>query len=366
MKFRCETSKLHSALQLVGAVIPSKSPREILQNVLINARNGCVQLAGTDLEVGIRYVVEDVTVDEEGTLLAEAGSLTKILHEAEGDEIVFEAQDPLEFTVSYEGSTYQLNGFDPEEYPDVPPFEGEYVEMDAPLLVRMIEHTAFAAARESIRFAINGVLFVVKGGVVHMVGTDGHRLAWMKKKVEIDEGVEFRGIVPLKALDVLQRLLADSEEPVRLRLEENFILVKCGSGVVATKLVEGSYPNYEEVIPRENDKVAVVDVARLASAVRQAAVLTSDESSAVRTTFDGGTMTLSARIPERGGATIQRSVEYEGEPVKIGFNPAYLLDVLKVVDTESVRIELKSKDRPALFKTDDDYNYVVMPVSIDE
>jgi len=370
MKFTCEKKKLHSALQLVSTVVPAKSPREILQNVLIDAREGCVQLAGTDLEVGIRFVVEDVNVEEEGTILTEAAQLTRILHEAISEDITFESTEgdgpALEFNVSYEESRYELKASDPEEYPDVPPFEGEHVEMEGALLNRMIEHTAFAAARESIRFAINGVLFAVNEGTAQMVGTDGHRLAWMKKKVEIDTKESFNGILPLKALDVLQRLLADTQEQVKLKLDENFILAKCGNGVVVSKLVEGSYPNYEEIIPRENDKIAVIDTAKLTSAVRQAAVLTGEESLAVRTSFEGSTMTMTSRIPQRGGATIKRQVDYEGEPVKIGFKPGYLLDLLKVTDAETIRIELKDKDRPALFKTSDDYYYVVMPVSIEE
>jgi len=366
MKFSCETKKLYSALQLVSSVIPSKSPKEVLQNVLIEAQDNSVHLAGTDLEVGIRFVIPDVQVEETGSILAEAARLTQILREAGGETISFETPKPLEFTITYEGSIYNLKGFDPEEYPEVPLFEGDHVEIDAPVLASMIEHTGFAAARESIRFAINGVLFVVDKGMAHMVGTDGHRLAWIKKKVEIAEDVAFRGIVPIKALDVLQRLLQDSEEPVSLKFEENYILAQCGQGVVASKLVEGTYPNYEDVIPRENDKIAIVNVAGMTSAVRQAAVLTGDESRALRATFENGKMTLTSRLPERGGAKIERKVEFEDEAVNIGFNPDYLIDLLKITEDETIRIELKDKDRPALFKKGDEYLYVVMPVSIEE
>jgi DNA polymerase-3 subunit beta len=365
MKFNCDTKKLHAALQLVSTVVPAKSPREILQNVLIDAQDGCVHLAGTDLEVGIRFVIPDVAVEINGKVLAEAAQLTQIVREASGKTITFDSPEPLQFTVSYQGSTYDLKGADPEEFPEVPIFEGEAVEVDASVLSGMIEHTSFAAARESVRFAINGVLFVVKDGTAHMVGTDGHRLAWIKKKVEIASDVSFNGIVPLKALDVLQRLLQDSKESVKLKLEENFILAQCGQGVVASKLVEGSYPNYEDVVPRENDRIVTIGIPEMTSAVRQAAVLTSDESRALRATFADGKMTLTSRVPERGGAKIERNVEFEGEAVNIGFNPDYLLDVLKITEGETIQIELKDKDRPALFKNGDDYLYVVMPVSIE-
>lgn len=366
MKFSCETKKLHAALQLVSTVVPPKSPREILQNVLIDARDGCVHLAGTDLEVGIRFVIPDVVVEREGKVLAEGARLTQIVREAGGKTIDFDSSEPLQFTIAYEGSTYDLRGADPEEFPDVPTFEGDSVEIDAPVLAAMMEHTGFAAARESVRFAINGVLFVVKDGTAHMVGTDGHRLAWIKKKVEIASDVSFSGIVPLKALDVLQRLVQDSEESVKLKLEESFILVQSGQGVVVSKLVEGNYPSYEDVVPRENDKTVTIGVSALTSAVRQAAVLTGDESRALRATFENGKMILTSRLPERGGAKIERNVEFEGEAVKIGFNPDYLLDVLKITEGETIQIELKDKDRPALFKSGDDYLYVVMPVSIEE
>jgi len=366
MKFECNSKQLCSALQLVSTVIPGKSPREILQNVLVDARDGHVQLAGTDLEVGMRYVVPDVQVAKEGVILAEAAKLTQILREAGESISKFESGDALEFRVTYEGAEFEMKGFDPEEYPDVPEFEGEGVEIDGSVLSEMISHTAFAAAKESMRFAINGVLFTVKEGTAHMVGTDGHRLGWIKRKVQIAEDVSFRGILPLKALDVISRLVAETEEPVKLKLEENFIIIKSGNGVVTSKLVEGSYPNYEDVIPRENDKIATIDVGSLTTAVRQAAVLTGDESRSVRAQFSEGKMTLTARLPERGGAKIERNLEYSGAPMKIGFNPDFILDVLKVTKGESVRLELKDKDKPAVLKTGDDYLYVVMPVSTED
>ena len=366
MKFRCDTKKLYSALQLVSTVIPSKSPREILQNVLIDARNSSIQLAGTDLEVAMRFVIPDVEVEEEGVILADAAKLTQIMREAQDGTITFDATEPHEFTITYEGSTYDLKLFDPQEYPEVPAFEGDHVEMEASILATMIEHTSFAAAKESMRFAINGVLFVVKNGTAQMVGTDGHRLAWITRKVQIAKEVEFRGIVPLKALDVMLRLVQDSEEPVKLRLEENFILAKCGQGLVGSKLVEGSYPGYEDIIPKENDKIVTADVEKLTSAVRQAAVLTGEESRAVRAQFENGKMTLTSRIPERGGAKIERAVDYQGSQIKIGFNPEYILELLKVINEGTVRMELKDKDRPVLFKAGEGFLYVVMPVSIEE
>jgi len=366
MKLCCDIKKLYSALQLVSTVVPNKSPREILQNVLIDARDNSIQLAGTDLEVGIRLIVPEVEVEREGKIVAEASKLIQILREARGDKVTIDAPDLAEFIVSYEGSIYNLKGFDPEEYPEVPAFEGDFVEVDAPVLSSMIEQTVFAAAKESMRFAINGVLFVVKNGMAHMVGTDGHRLAWIKKRVHIAEDVAFKGIVPLKALDVLSRLMQDSDEPVKLKLEENFILARCGAGLVASKLVEGAYPNYEDFIPRDNDKIAMINTEEFLSAVRQAAILTSEESKAVRITFEQEKMTLTSRIPERGGAKIVRKIDYDGASIKVGFNPEFLLDMLKVTEDEQVRMELKDKDRPALIKKGDDYVYVIMPVSVEE
>jgi len=365
MKFRCETKRLYLALELVSRVVPAWTSCDVLQGVLIHAAGGCLNLVGTDLEVGIRYVLDDVAIKQEGKLLAEAALLTKIVREADGEEIVFEAEEPLEFTVSCGAPRYRLNGLDPEEYPEVPSFQGDYVEIDAGLLARMIEYTAFAAAPESRWLAFTGVEFAVKGGMVQMVGTDGYRLASIKKKIDIDKGVEFVGIVPLKALDVLQRLLADSEEPVRLRLQENLFLAKCGSGMIAAKLIEGTHPDYEAVIAIDNDKLAVVDTARFARVLRQVAVLTSEESSAIRFRFDDGMMTLSARIPERGDVMIHRAIEYEGEPVEVAIKPVYLLDAFERIDNDSVRIELKNNTTPVLFKAGEDYIYAVMPCPLE-
>jgi len=366
MKFSCDVKRLQAALQLVSTVIPAKSPREILQNVLIQAQDSSVSFVGTDLEVGMRYILDDVNVEEKGTILANAPKLTQIVREANAETIEIETEKSFDFKITYASSDYSMKGFDPEEYPELPDFAGEFVEMDAPTLLKMIRHTSFAAARESMRFAINGVLFVVEDGMAHMVGTDGHRLGWIKKQVEIAGDVSFRGIVPLKALDVLERLLEGSEEQVKLKFEENYILAQAGSGHIVSKLVEGTYPNYEDVIPHENDKKAIINTDELRSAVRQAAILTSDESRAVRTSFEDDEMTMTSRIPDRGGSVITRKIDFEGSAVKIGFNPEYLLDMLKVTEEPEIIIELMSKDKPALIKTGTDYLYVVMPVSIEE
>jgi len=366
MKFSCDVKRLQAALQLVGSVIPAKSPREILQNVLIHAEDSNVHFVGTDLEVGIRFILDEVNVEKEGTILANAFKLTQIVREANAETVEFESEESVDFKISYASSNYSMKGFDPEEYPELPDFAGEYVEMDAPTLLKMIRHTSFAAARESMRFAINGVLFVVEDATAHMVGTDGHRLGWIKKPVEIAGDVSFKGIVPLKALDVLERMLEGSEEEIKLKFEESYILAQSGSGHIVSKLVEGTYPNYEDVIPHENDKRAIINADELRSAVRQAAILTSDESRAVRTSFEDNLMTMTSRIPDRGGSVVTRQINYEGGPVKIGFNPEYLIDVLKVTEESEIVIELMSKDRPALIKTGPDYLYVVMPVSIEE
>jgi DNA polymerase-3 subunit beta len=221
------------------------------------------------------------------------------------------------------------------------------------------------------RFAINGVLFEKKGKKLSLVATDGHRLAQTRDDIS-GEGAnrDLSAVVPIKAINLIERLLTDPEQTVSLQFKENRLYVQVASetgGVTATmstSLVEGTFPPYNDVIPKDSDKKVTLNRDRFASAVRRAALLTNEESKGVRLSFSSGTLSISSRAPEMGEAKIDLPVEYTGDTIEIGFNPNYLMDALKVADQENVTFEMKTPNKPGLLKSGPGFLYVVMPVNL--
>ncbi len=235
--------------------------------------------------------------------------------------------------------------------------------------------TLFATARENSRYAINGVLLKRDGKRLEMVATDGRRLALARANLTgpDKDARPISCIVPTKALGMLQKLIKEHEEPVQIAITDSQVHFSFGTAaspgraMLASSLVEGTFPPYEDVIPRDQDKKVTFDKDLLSSAVRRAALLTNEESRGVRMAFDGKkkSVDLSSRAPEMGEAQVKVDVSsYEGEAIEIGFNPQFITDALKVIDQPEVILELKAPNKPGLIKSGNDFMYVVMPVNL--
>ena len=235
--------------------------------------------------------------------------------------------------------------------------------MNADVLRRLAEWTAFSAAKESTRYAINGVLWDKDTAGLNMVATDGRRLSQAVTTIE-GSTTECRAIVPTKAMHLFQRVMGDADQVIRFKITENQIVASSPRATVSAGLVEGQFPNYEDVIPTDCDKELELPTEAFRVAVRQAALLTNEESKGIRFALAEGELTLSSRAPEQGEATISLPVNYDGEPIEIGFNPLFLIDALRVVHTETVRFQLKDPKRPGILRCGDDLLYVIMPVNL--
>jgi len=242
-------------------------------------------------------------------------------------------------------------------------------------LADLITKTLFATARVNSRYAINGVLLVAEKKKLQMVATDGRRLALAKGPTLSGPDAPTKCIVPTKALNQVNKLIGDPDEPVRIAITDNQTIFAFGHpeeaprAVLASKLVEGAFPPFEDVIPRDQDKKAVFDTAKLISAFRRAAILTNEDTRGVRMRFGPEnkveTLTLVSRAPEMGDAEITVPLEsFDGESVEIGFNPQFVIDALKVIDDAKVTIELKAPNKPGLIRTGLDFTYVIMPVNL--
>jgi len=364
MKAIVNRAAFHEALGITATVAASRTPKPILQCVRLSAVNDALLLAGTDLEVGIRYNLSQVEISEGGEAVVPADKLAQIAHESTDETLSLEVTENV-CHIRGRDSHFQIYGQDPAEFPPVAELEGEPdLQIEGVCLSSLIAKTVYAAARENTRYAINGVLWERRGKRLALVATDGRRLARAQGPLARAAKEVTDTIVPIKCMRLLTRVLDTDEAVVAVKLASNQIVLRCGPVTVSSVLVEGHFPKYEDVIPRDCDKKLELDRRELLSAVSRAALLTSEESKGVRMRFADNQLVLSSRVPDEGEATITMSVSYSGQPLEIGFNPGFLVEALRVLEADTVGLELKEPNRPGVLRAGEDFLYVVMPVSL--
>lgn len=367
MKVICDRGALVEALGVVGGVVVSRTPKPVLTCVKLTAEGSTLTLAATDMEVGITLATARVEVQQPGSALIPADKLSAIVRESIDPTLTISVEDD-QATITGQDAKFKILGFPVADFPPVSEFKGDAdFEVAAADLHRLIALTIFATARENSRYAINGVLVDRDGNKLTVVATDGHRLALAKGscKAPKSDAKTASAIVPTKALHLLQRLFNDGEETVRCKIDNSEILFATDTATLATKLVEGNFPPYKDVLPKECDRRATLNTDTLVSAFRRAALLTNEESKGVKMSFAKEGLTLSSRAPEMGEAEINVELpEFSGDPIDIGFNPVYMLDALKVIEDDKVQYEFKAGNKPGVLKTASNFTYVVMPVNL--
>jgi len=323
-------------------------------------------MCATDLEVGINYAISGVQVDEEGAIAVQADRLNAIVRESTEDVLKVEAVEGM-CTVTGADSKFTIYGQTADQYPIVPAFEGSSdIEVTLENLQIGIEQCLFAAAKETSRYAINGVLWETKAKKMWLVATDGRRLARCKVSLSSAQRdqTQRKVIVPAKTMALLSKIVRHDKETVAVKLIDNQVLVSCTDVVVSSNLVEGNFPNYDDIIPTDYQKKLRLSTAATLSAVRRAALLTSEESRAIKLSISKDSLVFSGRAPETGDARVSMPIEYKGEPIDIGFNPQFLSDALRAIQTPEFEMELGEPDRPGVIKSGTDFLYVLMPISL--
>lgn len=365
MKVICDRGALVETLNLAGAVVVSRTPKRVLTCVKLTAADDRLTIEATDMEVSLSVSTPRVEVAEAGEALIPADKLSQIVKESTDPTLTIET-DADSAHIRGEDSHFKVFMHNVSEFPGLPAFEGEpdFV-ISTRELGQLIHQTIYATARENSRYAINGVLVERKGKKIAVVATDGHRLALARGDCQSSAAEGGDVIVPTKALNMLQRLLGDEEQAVRVKIAENQALFSTEGATLASTLVEGNFPPYSDVIPKDGDRKATLSTDLFISAVRRAALLTNEESKGVRLAFSKDGLKLSSRAPEMGEAEINVDCpDYQGEPIEIGFNPAYVLDALKVVDADQITLEMKAPNKPGVLRTGPNFTYVVMPVNL--
>lgn len=366
MKVICNRGALLEALSIAGTVSSARTPKPVLQCVKLTAADDRLTIAATDLEVAIRYSDTSVQIEEPGETLVPADKLRDIVRESVDDTLSLELTGE-QMHIRGADSHFKIYTQNPSEFPPVPDFEGTAdFQVQGKILKQLIGQTLFAAAKEATRYAFNGVLTTIKGKRLILVATDGRRLALAKGDLvngdQVNDGPQ--AIVPAKTLSLVDKLISDPDEPVSVKITENQVIFHTAEATLTSNLIEGQFPPYEDVVPKECDRKMTAGTADLLSAVRRSALLTTQDSKGVRMSFNKGGLTLSSKSPDAGEATINFACKFEGGDLDIGFNPNFFTDALKVVNSDEVSFELLAPNRPGLLKGGNNFTYVIMPVNL--
>ncbi|HJN10008.1 MAG TPA: DNA polymerase III subunit beta [Pirellulaceae bacterium] len=370
MKITCNREQLLTAFQTAATVAPARSPKPILRNVKLEVSNDCSTLMATDMEVGIRIEGEGIEVQTPGSVLLPVSQFGSILRES-NDQSLSIVADTQGTTVSGDRSEFKLSAESPDEFPDVSAFDAEkYHEVPARLFKELVRRTLFATDAESSRYALGGVLLEMTADKIIAVATDGRRLAKMEGPAQSigDHGsTDTMTIVPSRAMQLMDRALSDGDAEIMVAARANDILVKSQRATVYSRLVDGRFPKWREVFPdRQVSTKFDVTAGPLYSAVRQAAIVSSEESRGLDFTFGEGNLVMAGLTAEIGQSRVELPIPYTGELITVTLDHRFVADFLKVLDSEkTVTIDIQGSDAAALFLTDDGYGYVVMPLARD-
>jgi DNA polymerase-3 subunit beta len=370
MKATCHREGLLAACQLVSVAVPSRDVKPVLKNIKAVVDADRCTLVATDTEVGVRMEIRGVKSEESGEALLPASRVVSILREATDEELTIEAGPDACFL---RGSLneFEMPGEDPAIFPDFPAFaEEKHHELTAGVLKEMIRRTIFSVATEATRYgATTGVLWELDDSKVRLVATDGRRLALADGTGIAHAGHSTKGqmpVVPVKAMTLLERNLHEPEEVIRIGFRPNEVLMKTERAMIYSRLVEGRFPNYKQVIPQKHNYKIPLTAGPFQTAVRQAAIMTDEESKRVVFQFAKNKLTLQARGIATGRSKVEMPLNYEGKPVEISFDPKFLVEMLRVLGPEaSLSLELVDGNSPALFRDErGDYLYVVVPLVV--
>ena len=370
MKFTVARNALLNELNLVQGVIEKKSTIPILSNILLDASEEYLDITATDLDVTIRCGCP-AEVEVEGTTTISARRLFEIVRLLpEGSDVSFSLLENDWIILNSGKSEYKVVALPKENFPSVPETVPAMSQLPGAMLRSMIQRTMFSITQEESRYSLNGALLILLPGEVKMVATDGHRLALVNKSIEIPGiDAEVRALIPRKTLVEIQKLIGDQDSvTLEFGRDENHLYFSVENRKLVSRILAGQFPNYELVIPRDNDKYVVANTKIFGDGIRRAAIMSDEKLKSIRLSFKTGSVELTASSADAGEARDEVPVEFEGDTIDIGFNPQYLLDFLSVCSMESISISLKDSETQGLFRpigtSELDYSYVVMPMKI--
>lgn len=354
-------------LQLVAAISPTRSPKPIFKDVLIEARDGGVTLTSTDGDVTMRTTYETGGVAGSGSAALPAATLLSAVRSLNSEDIKIHAKGAYH-ELTGGASVFKLKGDEPEVFPSIESVDGGLcVEIPVAAFLDLAQRTMFAAAREMGRYAFNGVLLEVAPKEITLVATDGRRLSLAGMKFETGASETASVILPLKGLAQLQRAASDLDDDakVTVRVDGNRVAMTLGATELYAQLVEGEFPDFRAVLPAEEQIPHAVDIVRsdFEDAIRRASVTAGEDSRSIQLRFDADALTISSRHEGVGESQSTVPIAYSGDVVEIRFNPDFLGDYLKNVPDSSLTFRFKDRASAGCFTTSEDNTYIVMPIT---
>ncbi|MGH7929129.1 MAG: DNA polymerase III subunit beta [Candidatus Binatia bacterium] len=368
MEIKAKRGDLLATLYWAQNIVERRNTMPILANALIDAQKGKIQLAATDLEVGVRGEVEGEIV-KSGSLTVSAKKLYEIVREIPTEQVQLKRLENDWVEIKSGKSVFKIVGIDAREFPQFPAFDAKgQTNVPAGVLRGMIERTIFSVSTDETRYSLNGVFVEQSAGdTVRMVSTDGHRLAFEEQALGalgLSKGV----ILPRKGLGELRKLLESGDEGVvAISFKENMALISRDKVELFMRLIDGDFPDYTKVIPKGNPNLAKIDHGELLQSLRRVSILSSERYKGVKMEFSDDKISISANNPDLGEAVEEIDAEYNGAPISIGFNARYILDVLGVLGSDGeINIELKDELSPSVIRDSGSpgYIYVLMPMRL--
>jgi DNA polymerase-3 subunit beta len=370
MEFTVRKFDLLQELTLIQGVVERKTTIPILANVLVRAEGGELHIAATDLEIGLKSLCPSKTTNP-GTITLPAKRLYEIVRALPDKEIKFKRGEANWVTVTCGSSRFRIAGLPQEDFPDLPEAKATVVRIPADVLAKLIARTIFAISTEDSKYTLSGALLLLKPGSITMVATDGHRLAHVEKLEELEDVTEeIKVIVPKKAMSELLRMISESADTERIGFskDDNHLFFDMGKRLLISRMLTGQFPNYEAVLPRNNDRIVTIGRDELGAAIKRVAILSDERSRTVKLALGAGSLELTASHSDLGEAHETLEVDYKKEDLQVGFNFQYLLDFLTTADEPEVNLEFKDSESAAQLRsqpaTDYNYRYVVMPMRI--
>jgi DNA polymerase III subunit beta len=366
MKVLCDREKLREGLAVANSVIPNKTTKAVLTNVCLVATADALELVGTDLDLAVRYRISDgVKVEEPGTVAVPARVTLDFVRDLTGDTVTIDAEGSR-CTLRSGDDVCELVTTDPDEFPVVARFEEQGSHsIQAGVFATLVNRTAFAAAREQGRYAMHGVLTEIGDQTLRLVATDGRRLAVASAPMQTGRTPDKPVIVPARGLQLFCRVISDPLVQVRLAASDSLIGFKTPEAEVFARLIDGEFPRYSAVIPKEAVNYVEAPAELFGRKLRLVANVTGDEARAVRLSAKSGQLEFFGQSAGRGEAHARMEIDYKGEAAEIAFNPDYVLDGIKNCETGVLRLEFNEKTAPGKFTLGENYIYVVMPITID-
>jgi DNA polymerase-3 subunit beta len=368
MEVKIKKGALQSVVELLETITPAKSVVPILQNIKITASKNALTLYATDLEVGLQQTIKnEIEIIKEGEILLPAKKLADTLAQLDDEEIILkEEEGNYLIKPTYKGDWYyKFLGIDATSYPQFPKIEKGATSIELGLVdfKEMVNKTSFSVSDGISNYALSGILWEAKEGEFRMVSTDGVRLSLVKKIIVGEKVKPFKEIVPVKAVKILEKI-ADKEKTFHIYFDETSMQIKLSKGVFFTRLIEGTFPDYEEVIPQNYQKKISVPLQQFVSRLKTVLVFTSERAKSVKLILKKGSLKLHTSSSDTGEAfTKEIPVEYTGEDFSIILNPDYLADVCRVITDNNIQMEFQDATSPVLIRDSKDYIHLIMPIS---